>query len=347
MKNLIKWMLAALLALPLITSHSLAQAGWDAQTDTNGNFVWPPFLPGWQVSNYTNRYFQIWNTNTGLAVQLGADGDIYLANGGMTLSMAGGTNFQVYDANGGFGYSNGVFWINANQYYQAIVAEINTNTSGVNFTFVTNIYTAINNLSNILLGAMQSSNTLYQAAFSASNATVMAALASTNLYTSNLLAQIINTNSINLTNYALMLGLFETNYAYYLETNNGELFTNALVNASNTLSALAYQIGANATNYANSQAFYNQSTNFFGTHFRTGTFTYTANGAPGNIVGFAPSFLDANFWVTVTPAVSIGFNATNTPVMQANAFGVNEIELNAQTNTAASSVTYNWIAFHP
>ena len=340
MKLLIK--LSLLSTALCLGSQAFSQIGYEAETDTNGNFTWPPAIPAWQLTPFSNSIY-LYTTGGALSGRIGGDGSLVITNGSTAFNFTG-SNFWLTDPYGGFGYSNGVFWLNnTNPFFANLVGQINANTN-LNFAVVSNVTAALNALSNQMFTLLSGSNLVYQAEFAASNSAILTALTTaTNTLALAHLA-LIGTNGINFTNLAFALGLNQTNYAYSLITNNGALLTNLVYALGQNATNLAYGIGANDTNYATTTAAQNATTNYFGNHFRVGNFNVAA-GLTSVLIGIVPGFSDANYTIYVTPAVTGGYNLSGQPPFQAQPY--NSYEFNFVQAGFTNTVYYNCLIYHP
>jgi hypothetical protein len=101
-----------LFSILVLAAACSAQVEWNAETDTNGNFLWPPVLPAAQLSPFSNS-IPVYDSSGTLRDRLGNDGTFSFTNASGLVISSTSTNFTVADTNGGFGYSNGVFWVSA------------------------------------------------------------------------------------------------------------------------------------------------------------------------------------------------------------------------------------------
>jgi len=333
MKNLkLKILKTAVLAFFILHSSFCRGQDWTATTDSNGVFTWPQALPAGQLTDYTNKPFHLWSAGGGLIATIGTDGSITATNGAYAFTFSQGNGLSVNDNQGGFGYSNGLFWINANQFYQAIITQINTNpvvNTNVNFTFVTNFYNSLNALSNQIVASFEASNSIYLNAFSGSNATMFALFENYSNAITGSLTALIGTNGINCTNLAYSLGVTETNYAYLLITNNGALMTN-----------LVYALGTASTNLA-------ASTNWAAAHLRFGSFQTVWSGSAGLVlstnVTFSPGFPDPSYQVYVT----LGGSATNAVANAVSSSPYSYNSFNLIVSGTGANPLVNYLIYHP
>jgi len=324
-----KKLLCALCVLCASALNVFAQ--YEAETDTNGNFLWPPTIPSGQVTAWATSSITgggsagSWTIQTnGYFTFIGADGSTVVHNA---------AGFAFYDSNGNnYAFTNRIVWVNGSSYFQVIITNMTTAVI-TNIPALSNLLAFATSLSNQMYAAFSASNTVYQNAFNASNSVTLAALAATNSYTSNALAQIINTNSINLTNWIALQGFFQTNNV----TNAAGI---TFANGSNYAAAVAYAIGANATNAFGAYG----GTNYFSTHYRVGTVTLNA-GTTNATVTLSPGFADPSYSVWLQ---------NSTPNVQNTVIGVNAWPVTYNTfsviipgGNAFFNMTYNYVAYHP
>lgn len=262
-----------------------------ALTDTNGNFTWPPHINASQITGWSNTITFI-STNGGSAT-LNPDGHFrFVDSNGMVVAFAP-QSFTAMETNGnGFTYSNGMFYLNGETFFQSVVIAANSTSNQM--SSVTNLQNAINALSNQIFLSFSASNAVTLAALSGTNTLIHNALIATN---TTLLAAIA-TNGVNSTNFEYALAYGNTNFTIYSVSNSGAQLTN-----------FAYFIGQNATNYANlvaaagtnnTSASTNSTfaivTNFFAAHTYSAFVTVPA-GVWNTMVSVPAGFLPTDFHV--------------------------------------------------
>ena len=316
--------------------HSALADDLTALTDTNGNFTWPPTINAAQISGWTNRSIIMVSTNGGSGT-IGTDGHFrFVDTNGMVVAFAPRT-FTAMETNGnGFTYSNGMFYLNGETFFQSVITVANSTSNQL--ASVTNLQNAVNNLSNQMFALFSASNAVTFAALAATNTAIRAALVATN---TSLLAAIA-TNGVESTNLAYALAYANTNFTLY-----------SVSNATLQLTNFAYLIGQNATNYANLLALYGTNnanfviTNagsgaaYFSQHFRQGT-GYVGAGTNLQPITFDPAFADGSYRVYLS---STGIYPTN----QFFVFGSYSTYFLLQRIGGDTNYTYtfDYLLYHP
>lgn len=197
------------------------QVQWTATTDTNGNFTWPVQIPSGQVGAFTNDL--LLKTTNGIITGHCYSAGGYWLQAGQFITVCSSSGFSVADTNGGFAYTNGIFYVDG-------VPAANTLQLGSN-------YLSLSNYTTMQFGTLGTNGT---------NFTLFVGLGSTNL--AYRIGAAATNNTLAVSNLAYVLGANGTNYANQVNAAAQSFAIGLAANATNNLNGasnvLAVVIGA-------------------------------------------------------------------------------------------------------